>query len=205
MIVDDLVSVSALPLNDAEGYAQLVEDGRIARRAMDTGRWLLGEYVRQLITFYGERTIEQYADDIQVSANRLYEYGSMASFYPIEIRASLSELDLTFSHYREARRLKDLEKAIEFLKLTAENHWTVRDMARNLKLFRDGSIAQTYSDAPPMTDLRNIPLNYRPSYQWRGPATVQISKDGTVQLQCETPPQIEPGRKYIVSFEEVEE
>jgi hypothetical protein len=197
-------AIAAPTLNDAEGYAQLVEDGITARRAMDTGRWLIGEYVRQLVTYYGERTIEQYADDIGIQPNRAYEYGAMASFYSLDIRASLSELDLTYSAYREARRLKDLDRAIEFLKMAAFNKWTVRDMAQNLKAFRSGEIAQTYSDAPPLTDLHNTPMSSRPSYQWRGRATVKIGKDGLVQLAGVNIPGLEEDKEYIVSFEEVD-
>jgi hypothetical protein len=196
-------AIAAPTLNDAEGYALLVEDGIIARRAMDTGRWLIGEYVRQLVTYYGERTIEQYADDIGIQPNRAYEYGSMASFYSLGTRAAFSELDLTYSHYREARRLKNLDRALEFLRLAALNKWTVRDMAQNLKAFRDGEVAQSYSDAPPLTDLRNTPMSSRPSYQWRGRAIVKIGKDGLVQLACENIPDLEPDKEYIVSFEEV--
>jgi hypothetical protein len=42
-----------------------------------------------------------------------------------------------------------------------------------------------------------------PEYQWRGPALVTIDKKGRVQLQCDHAPEIESGKRYIVSFEEV--
>lgn len=96
MTAEDLVSASpAIIQDEAAAYAALVNDAITARQAMDTGRWLLGEYVRQLKTYYGQKTIEQFADDVGVDAKRLYEYAKLASFYPLKDRNELSDLDLT--------------------------------------------------------------------------------------------------------------
>lgn len=198
--------IPAAPIDEAYEYSLLVEKGRIARQAKDMSQWLLGDYVRMLITHYGERTIEQYADDIEIEAHSLYTYGPMASYYPLQVREELSELDLCYTHFKEARRLKSLDKSIEFLKTIAENRWTVNQTRMALKALRmkGHAVAENVSDAPPMTDLRNLPYERRPSYQWRGPAMVSIDKQGNVSLKCDSPPEIEPGKRYIVSFEEVE-
>lgn len=209
MTIEDVIApdieYAVPPVDEAHGYSQLVNEGVIARQAMDTGRWVLGNNVRKLVTYYAQRTIEQYADDVGVEANRLYEYGELASFYPTETREELSELDLCYTHYREAKKLKNLGDAVEFLKLIALYRWNVTETRQRLKLMlKAGHIDPHQATGEPIRDLNNLPYERRPSYQWRGPATVQISKDGTVQLQCESLPEIEPGKRYIVSFEEVD-
>jgi hypothetical protein len=192
------------PATDAaNGYANLVERGIIARQAMDTGRWVLGGNVRELVTYYGERTIEQYADDIGVEANRLYEYAEMASFYPMDVREELSELDLCYTHYREAKWFKDLDQAIEFLKMIALNHWNVSQTRDYLRTLRNGGKLPPRSDRT-ISDLNNVPVEPRMNYQWRGRAMVSFDANGIVQLACEEVPDIDPDKPYMVIFQAID-
>jgi hypothetical protein len=187
----------------AQGYANLVERGIIARQAMDTGRWVLGGNVRELVTYYGERTIEQYADDIGVEANRLYEYAELASFYPMDVREELSELDLCYTHYREAKWFKDLDQAIEFLKMIALNHWNVSQTRDYLRTLRNGGKLPPRSDRT-ISDLNNVPVEPRMNYQWRGRAMVSFDANGIVQLACEEVPDIDPDKPYMVIFQAID-
>lgn len=196
--------------DEAHDYATLVEYGRTANETMDKNRWLLGEYTLLLITYftrYSERTIEQFAEDISIDPRRLYEFSGMASFYPKEVREELSELNLFYTHWREAKRLKDLDKAIEFLKLIALNQWTLSQTRDALKalLNMGHDVAQTYSEDNKIIDLNGRPIDQRPIYQWRGPALVAVGKNGKVQLQCDHMPEIEDGKRYIVSFEPLDD
>jgi hypothetical protein len=192
------------PATDAaNGYANLVERGIIARQAMDTGRWVLGGNVRELVTYYGERTIEQYADDIGVEANRLYEYAELASFYPMDVREELSELDLCYTHYREAKWFKDLDQAIEFLKMIALNHWNVSQTRDYLRTLRNGGKLPPRSDRT-ISDLNNVPVEPRMNYQWRGRAMVSFDANGIVQLACEEVPDIDPDKPYMVIFQAID-
>lgn len=195
--------IDSPPVDTAYGYANLVERGIVARQAMDTGRWLLGGNVRELVTYYGERTIEQYADDVGVEANRLYEYAEMASFYPAAVRDELSELDLCYTHYREAKWFKSLDSAIEFLKTIALNHWNVSETRARLKALRNGGHLPSRPDRG-MTDLHNVPVEPRMNYQWRGRAIVRLDGKGRVQLECETPPDLEADKQYMVIFQEID-
>jgi hypothetical protein len=190
------------PADTAYGYSSLVRDAIQARQAMDTGRWLIGEYARTLVTHYREKTIEDFADDIGIDAKRVYEYGAMASYYPLETRAALSHLDLNYSQYREARRLKDLNKSIEFLEQVALNVWTIAQTRQALKDLFNPDTPPSYSDGPAMTDRDNRPFHERPAYQWRGPAIVSFDGTGGVRLQCDSIPHLEPEKRYMVSFEE---
>lgn len=197
--------IDVSPIDEAYSYAALVTDGITARQAMDTGRWLIGDYVRMLVTNYRERTVEQYADDIGIESSRAYEYAGMASFYPLEIRDQLSELDLYYSHMREARRLRDLGRAVEFLKTIALNAWTIQQTRDALKAVFAPNALPNYSDGNAITDLRDRPIDQRPVYQWRGPAMVEVDKQGVVHIRCDHTPEIEPNKRYIVSFEEIED
>jgi hypothetical protein len=196
------------PATDAAtGYANLVERGIIARQAMDTGRWVLGGNVRELVTYYGERTIEQYADDVGVEADRLYEYAELATFYPMDVREELSQLDLCYTHYREAKYLKDLSLAVEFLKTIALYRWNVSQTRAALKaLKQSGDIdLDRISRMGAITDLRNQPYNKRPVIEWQGTATVRFDKGGKPELQWDSIPEVEDGKKYRVSFEAIED
>jgi hypothetical protein len=205
MTAEDFIADSPPQMDEAIAYATLVNDAITARQAMDTGRWLIGEYVRQLKTYYKQKTIEQFSDEVGIDPKRAYEYASMSSFYPLNDRAELSDLDLTYSHYREARRLGDLDQAKAFLSEIALNHWTIQQTRERLKimLYQGVKVAPGYDSPAPITDATGAPIVNTPEYQWRGPALVTIDKKGRVQLQCDHAPEIESGKRYIVSFEEV--
>jgi hypothetical protein len=197
---------SAPPRDEAYEYSLLVEKGENASKAKSMAKWILGDCVRQLTTYYAQRTVKQYAADIKEESQSLYEYSGMASFFSLEVRESLAHLNLSYSHFREARRLKDLDKAIEFLETAANNYWTVDDMRQALKALRMSghTVADTYGDAPPMTDLNNVPVEPRMNYQWRGRAIVRMDSKGHVQLECETPPDLEPDKQYMVIFQAID-
>lgn len=201
-MIDTPSAPIAPPIDHAAAYAALTEDAINARQAMDTGRWLLGEYTRMVLdaTVYGQHTIDEFADDIGVDSKRAYEYGAMASYYPPATRESLSELKLTYSHFREAKRLKDLDKSIEFLKTVALNAWTIRQTQEALKEIFDPQPLPSYST--PLTDPQNRPVSARGMYQWRGPATVQFDEQGVARLVCEGLLEFEPGTRLMVSVEE---
>jgi hypothetical protein len=192
------------PIDQAAAYAALTEDAINARQAMDTGRWILGECTRMLLdtSLYGQHTLDEFGDTIGVDPKRLYEYGSMASYYTPEKRESLSELNLTYSHLREARRLKDIDKSVAFLQKVALNAWTIAETRDALKEHFHPDSLPSYSDSPPMTDSNGHPYNPQPEYQWRGPAVVHLDANGVLRLQCEGVPEVEQGKRYMVSFEE---
>ena len=198
-----------LPRDVAHEYAALLELATNARQALDIGRWLIGDYVRKLITdfsAYAECTVENFADAITLSPNSAYEYASMASFYTLETREQLSELNLSYSHYREARRLRSLDKAIEFLKTIALNRWTIqqtRDALKALQRMGHRDIAATYSDAPLPTDLNNQPFDRNPLAVWRGVGMLKFDSKGRAQLHIEAP-DLEPDKEYIVIIQEVD-
>lgn len=189
-------------------YAALVEHGLNLSKTKDICHWLLGDDVRKLMTDfskYAECTVENYADAIKVSHSSAYEYAGMASFYSLAIREELSELDLSYSHYREARKLKTLDKAIEFLKTIALKKWTIQQTRDALKaLKRMGhEVDDRYSDAPPPTDLNHQPFDRNPLAVWRGVGILKVDSKGRAQLHIEAP-DLEPDKEYIVIIQEVD-
>ena len=203
-MIEDAIAAPAL--DEIETYSNLVQAAIDARKAMDTGRWLLGNYVRQLITYYAEHTIEQFADEVGVDSRRLYEYGVMASFYPMDARESLSELDLTYSHYREARRLGDLDQAVEFLKTIALNRWTVRqtqDALKSMKALAGAAIPRMGGE---FTTTDNRPVNpHRPRPVWEGITQLTV-KNGRITFDPGTlPPDFDPERPYKIIIEPIDD
>jgi hypothetical protein len=205
---------SAPPLryyDEAYDYAVLTELGKQAVEQMDRNRWRLGDYTRLLITYftrYNHGDVKQFAEDISIDPGRLYEFSGMASFYPPEVREEFSELNLSYSHWREARRLKELDKAIEFLKVIALNAWTLNQTRQALSVLKRGGeidVSRTYGEDNKIIDLHGNPIDQRPIYQWRGPALVEVDKQGVVHIRCDHTPEIEPNKRYIVSFEEIED
>jgi hypothetical protein len=74
--------------------------------------------------------IGRYAADINLPPDRVYEYGRVAGFYPMEyngipVRANiLDSAVLTYSHAKKAMRLKALDKAMAFLRECENNAWS---------------------------------------------------------------------------------
>jgi hypothetical protein len=117
--------------DEAAAYAEAGNFGQLCQRNMDTGRWLIGELANFVETEYRDRTIEGFADDIHVDAERVKEYRTMVRFWTFSARAEFSELEgVTYSHMRAAKGLKDLEAAKNFLRECSLRKWTVMD-ARN--------------------------------------------------------------------------
>lgn len=193
-------------IDQAAAYAVLVKDAIDARQAIDIGRWLIGAYVRMLmdISVYGQHTLEDFADDIGIDPKRAYEYASMASYYSLGRREQISHLNLTYSHLREAKRLKDVDKSLAFLHIVFANVWTIQQTRDALKAMciNGGVYVGPTFDTSPITDMNNNRIDQRPVYQWRGPAIVTIDAKGIVRLQCDHAPEVEQGKRYMVSFEE---
>ncbi len=114
--------------DEAFAYAQTVEMGRVCQKNRDKSCWVIGDLACFVETEYGENRLAQFADDINVAFDRVSEYRTMARFWTFPARAEYSELEqVTYSHMRVAKSLKNLDVAKDFLKECVLNAWTVRD------------------------------------------------------------------------------
>lgn len=198
------IDESAYPQGDkAYGYSQLLEDAILARKAMDTGRWILGECVLELETRYREHTMDQFADEILIDPKRLYEYKLMAAFYPAKERQKLAHLPLSYTHFREAKRLGDLEQAMAFLEDIALNLWTIQDTRNRLKIMLGLGVNVSAGSESPVSHGSLTAEEVVAAGGWQGRATVKTARDGSISLKCETPPGVVEGEEYIVTFQKI--
>lgn len=209
-MIEDAIQTPISDTLDIDSYDRLVDLGKAARNQMDHWRWVLGDYTLLLVTHfsrYGERTVEEYAEAIHIDAGRLYEFKEFAEFYPPEKRDELSELDLSYTHFREAKRLKNLDQAIELLKLAAIESMTVPELRRvikNMELVEGIVVNKTYTAPMTATGPRYNPVKHP---AWDG--SMHLSFDDKGRLVLEDPdiplPALEEGRRYRVIFEPIEE
>lgn len=116
-------------MSDNGAYEQLVAAGMAAKEHADTMRWELGALAAHVVTEYGQRTFAQYATDIGEERKTLYTYrhvhrlfgekfstwGQFRERYP----------NLSWSHARDALRLKDVDAACAWLEEASAHGWSV--------------------------------------------------------------------------------
>lgn len=113
-------------MTDNGTWDRLCEMGRDAREHIDAGRWVIGDLALEVDKAYGENRIEEFAKEIQISTGRVMEYRTVCRFWQSSVRAELLELpSVTYSHLRVAMRLKDLDKAADFVRDCAADLLTV--------------------------------------------------------------------------------
>jgi hypothetical protein len=134
--------------DEALAYAEAEEFGKLCQRNMDTGRWLIGELANFVETEYAERSIEVFADGINVDAERVKEYRTMVRFWTFSARADISTLDgVTYSHMRAAKGLGDLEAAKEFVRTCSLNKWPVWEARNQVNALKGKVTAKKLYDA----------------------------------------------------------
>lgn len=105
-----------------DDWSELVSAGESAAKDIDAARWQLGYLASRVERAYGDESLKQYAHDINVTPDRLYAYQRVYVFYGGN---STQVENLTWSHFREALRLKDRALALRALAKAADRDWTV--------------------------------------------------------------------------------
>jgi len=109
-----------------------VNEGIRAMSDVDSGKWRVGDIAHAITRRYGERTprgeriIDSFAYAINADPERVREYRTVAKFWtPDQREEFLNYSIITYTHCRDAMRLKDIELAKDFLRECADNGWTV--------------------------------------------------------------------------------
>jgi hypothetical protein len=89
---------------------------------MTERRWLLGDVASRIEKQYGKNRIGDFAKDTGNTVSSLKQYRAMAKFYEKSTRYLFE--NLTWSHYRHAKRLKDLETSLDLLEQASVNSWS---------------------------------------------------------------------------------
>ena len=136
-------------------WEALVSDGISALEQIDAGRWIIGDNALAIDTVYGQNSIETYSLDIGAEYSRVRQYRSVSGFWHKETSPRLMLLEecptLSWTHFREAMRLKTPERAAEFLDTCASNAWNITRARVELdKIIKRTSPAEKWVD----TELR---------------------------------------------------
>lgn len=115
-----------------DDWDSLVSIGQSAREGMDGWRWLLGDIAGTVETRYGTDALGSYAGEVNIIPRTLRSYRTVASFYPSGTRGHFP--NLTWSHYRDAARLGELESALDLLERASADNWTWRDLTDALNV-----------------------------------------------------------------------
>lgn len=127
---DTLVDFDVWDIPD--DWEALADAGRDLADANDRNRWVLGDLALRVETRYGEDAIGQYASEIKVFERTLRTYRQVSAFYENGTRVQYPAL--SWSHYRMAVRLKDVDAAMALLAEAQDNNWSSRDLTDALNL-----------------------------------------------------------------------
>lgn len=112
--------------------------GRKLRADIDRNKWAIGD-LAAYITLHAEdeaQTLTAYSTEIDLKYKTLAGYRKVATFYDVSTRADFMERNkrLTWTHYRDAMRFDDLDRAYQFLEHAASEGWTTAQAERELVL-----------------------------------------------------------------------
>jgi len=107
-------------------YEEICDHSRDKIEKMGLDRWAIGDDAALVDTKYGEHTMEDFARDIGGNKSTIAGYYRVSKFYPNIIRRKLLDNlpNLTYSHYKDALRLTDLDAAIAWLDEVAQAGWS---------------------------------------------------------------------------------
>lgn len=107
-------------------YEACINLGIVAREKNDSARWLIGDLAQLVHKEYGRNRIGEFAKKINEPVDRVKEYRTVSAFWQRAVRADFLGVEaLSYSHFRVAKRLKDMALALAFLNEAATKGWTV--------------------------------------------------------------------------------
>ena len=107
-------------------YEEICDHSRQYVEEIDHKRWIVGDDACAIDTKYGDHTMQDFARDVGLNKSTLAGWKRVSEFYPDSIRRKLlGELaNLTYSHYKDALRLKDLDEAVKWLEKVNDLGWS---------------------------------------------------------------------------------
>lgn len=207
MITRELIALTPIaPDGSKPNWDEQVSAGIEDVKEIDSRRWTLGWRASQIDRSYGEGSLKKYAYAINISYDRLYSYQRVYSFYG----GFCTDVEnLSWSHYREAMRIKGvyltdqdaLEPVLAVLTRSADRDYSVEKLgiiiSRWLSIFHGRRPAVT---APPSSS----PQPHYPDFVNAPVMECEAIADSDGQLHLSAAmDRIRPGMKYIVRVYEV--
>lgn len=137
-----LLTITPLPDDGSlPTWDEQVSGGIEDVRLIDERRWSLGRRASRVDRRYGEGSLKKFAGEINISYDRLYAYQRVFEFYG----GYCTDVDiLSWSHYREAMRIKDVyaedeaaarQHALRLLTRAADRAWVVDRFIRIIRRY----------------------------------------------------------------------
>lgn len=127
--MDAVIEIDPIDLIDRmldEGediWEAAVTIGQMDEYDMAIRRWRQGDMVLRVQRQYGEGILSKYATALNVKTNTLKQRRTLSNFYTKDTRVSFSNVG--YSHYREAMRLGNIDKALWALDKASTKDWPV--------------------------------------------------------------------------------
>lgn len=140
-------------------YEELCDHSRQHVNDMDARRWDVGDDACAMETKYGEATLLGMARDVNMNKTTLASWKRVAEYYPEILRRRLLDNleNLSYSHYKDAIRLKDIQKSVAWLEKCSEEGWSPDQASHKLTELlhpdedeggEDGDDSDTKNDIP---------------------------------------------------------
>lgn len=124
LIVGGYGRLNELPVFTSSAWEDHVQAWLDAETAATEQRWRQAAICASVVTHYGEKSVEQFAQSVGVHPRRVYEYRAV---YTLAQEFGVRPPNLQFSHYVVA---SSADQPLEVLEAAAENSLSVRDVKR---------------------------------------------------------------------------
>lgn len=115
-------------------FEEICDHSRKVVGEIDSRRWIVGDDACEIETRYGQHTLESFAREIGMNKSTVAGWKRVAQYYPEIIRRKLFEEleNLTYTFYKDALRLDDLNESIEWLERCSAEGWSADQAAHEL-------------------------------------------------------------------------
>lgn len=158
-------------------YEELCDHSRAHVSDMDTRRWDVGDDACAMETKYGEATLASMARDVNMNKTTLASWKRVADYYPEIIRRRLLDNleNLSYSHYKDALRLKDIQKSVAWLEKCSEEGWSPDQASHKLTELLHGPDEGDDGDSGDEDDTRDIPGTITNVFKRDGSCIVEMT------------------------------
>lgn len=158
-------------------YEELCDHSRAHVTGMDTRRWDVGDDACAMETKYGEATLASMARDVNMNKTTLASWKRVADYYPEILRRRLLDNleNLSYSHYKDAIRLKDIQKSVEWLEKCSEESWSPDQASHKLTAELSGDPDDDDNGDGDDSDTKDIPGTITSVFKRDGSCIVELT------------------------------
>lgn len=135
-MTDKLMEREVIQQHDRDVIAleKIYDLGVTARKDADRGRFTIGDLGLLITTHYRGHDIEDFAKHIGVGFKSIYEYMGVCEYYELLARTEFLDAhpNVTYSHLRQAKRMKDIDLSYGVLEQANDEQWTVDQTIRKV-------------------------------------------------------------------------